>query len=449
MCGIVGVAFKRDYGFNKKQMDVFSQLLRVNELRGSDSTGVIYATKDKDFHILKEASPASWATHSIMSHELMKDALREGKVLIGHNRAATVGRITDDTAHPFVVENSFAMVHNGTLYGHKGLKDTEVDSEALAHHLQPLLEADNPLAEGFEDEMGKINGAYAIAAYSQKQHKVYLTRNSQRPLDIIETPDAWYWASEGMMLMWILSRNNEASKDMKMHRVKENTLITFDLNKNVMVEEEYVPKKATPQVTRTPVSTGATGKTPTKVVETRGRLSKNEVKRLRRRFLNTRHTFWADDYIETFFPKTVTDGETCLTLMGKLESDEFPSGLDSCHAYIDAEALFGKDWRLKDVFDGPYHGVISEVRYEKSNGTCVFILGEAKPFKKSSVVDTANKIIEDSRSKWTALPAPSVFYTEHPDNMSEEMWKKATLTHVWNFKTGTWTLKNEKAPTVH
>jgi len=426
---------------------VFSQLLRVNELRGADSTGVIYTTKDKDFHILKEASPASWATHNIMNHGLMKDALREGKVLIGHNRSATVGRVTDETSHPFVIDNTFAMVHNGTLYGHKSMKDTEVDSEALAHHLQPLLEADNPLAEGFEEEMGKINGAYAIAAYSQKQHKVYLTRNSQRPLDIIETPDAWYWASEGMMLMWILSRNNEASKDMKMHRVKENCLITFDLNKNTMLEEEYVPKKATPLITPTPVHIGAMGKTPTN--SGTNRLSKNEVKRLRRRFLGTRHTFWAVDYIETYYPKTISSGETILTLIGRLEEDVFPIGLDNCHATIDAAALFGDSWSIKGVLDVPYHGVIREVRFERDSGSCVFILDDVRAFTKSNVKDAANKVIEDTRNKWTALPAPSAFYTEHPDNMSEEMWKKATETHRWHNATGTWVLKHEKTPTVH
>jgi len=407
MCGIVGVAYKNNYGFHKKHVDIFTQLLRVNELRGADSTGIIYVTKDKDFSILKEAQPASWAHYNIMGHDLMKAAIREGKVLIGHNRSATVGKVTDEAAHPFVVDNTFAMVHNGTLYGHKTLKDTDVDSEALAHHLQPFLEADEIADGAFEAELGKINGAYAIVSYSQKQHKVHLMRNSQRPLVLVETNDAYYWASEGLMLMWILSRNGEGTKDIKQTiTLKEDHLYTINLNNMQMTEEEYVPKKAIP-VRATPARTqsgtkpamGGTTVTPS----CNPTVSKQEVKRLRRRFLGTRHTFWPDDYIESNFPKTIADGETLLTLYGTLDSDAFPTGMDFCLAEIDAEYLYGKDWTVAKTLDGFYQGVIREVKFDKEFGRVQFVMGDAKPLKKStSIAEASDKVINDTRSKWNA-----------------------------------------------
>jgi len=334
--------------------------------------------------------------------------ISEGKVLIGHNRAATVGKVTDESAHPFVVDNTFAMVHNGTLYGHKSLKDTDVDSEALAHHLQPFLEADQINEKEFEEELGKINGAYAIAAYSQKQHKVHLMRNAQRPLVLVETTDAFYWASEGLMLMWILSRNNEASKDIKQTiHLKSDFLYTIDLTSMALTEEEYVPKKATPvRATPVPTQNGAMKTGVKAVTPSEKPISKQEVKRLRRKFVGTRHTFWPDDYIETNFPKTIADGETLLTLYGTLDSDAFPSGMDFCTADIDVEYFFGKDWTIAKALEGFYHGVIREVKFDRTDSRVTFVLGDVKPLAKSSnVTNAANKLIEDTRSKWTAAPA--------------------------------------------
>lgn len=391
-------------------MDIFQQLLRVNELRGADSTGVIYVETDKSFSILKEATPAAWAHMSIFGHDIMKTVIQRGKALIGHNRAATVGKVSDETAHPFVVDNTFAMVHNGTLYGHKTLKDTAVDSEALAHHLQPFLEADEINDKEFEAELGKVSGAYAISAYSQKQHKVFLMRNSQRPLTLVETSDAFYWASEGMMLLWILSRNSVNHNDIKRQVIlKEDVLYTIDLDKGTMMEEEYVPKKAMAVTKTTPVVIGTP---PTKTTPTDGGVTKAEVKRLRRRFLGTRHTFYADDYIETNFPKTIADGETLLTVMGRLDGTCFPVDMDNCLATLDAQELFGNDWKIGEVLEQYYHGLITEVRFDKDSRTAHFVLSDVKPIRKSTaskdVAAKASNVIQVTQGKWNAQTPPTV-----------------------------------------
>ena len=126
------MVLKHNTGLIKQTEDVFDQLLYANALRGEDSTGVIAVEKDSSFHIAKDASPSFWFGPAFKESDISKKMWNNAKAMIGHNRKKTIGKIEDATAHPFVVDDEFAMVHNGTLFGHAQLAKTEVDSEALA-----------------------------------------------------------------------------------------------------------------------------------------------------------------------------------------------------------------------------------------------------------------------------------------------------------------------------
>ena len=305
MCGIVGMVCKSQYGFSKKQEDAFWHLLKADEVRGEDSTGVIYVESDGGFGIMKEAQAATWAYYSLYTDDMVKASQQRGKVYIGHNRKATVGKVNEANAHPFVVDDTFAMVHNGSLYGHKKLKNTEVDSEALAHHLKPLLTG-TVSDEELNEEMGKIDGAFAIASYDQGNNCVYLLRNKERPLSLCMLPDGWAWASEGLMLAWILSRNGYDLSKCEVIDVPVDTIITLNLDKNTISKREYQPKKATAKATTGtntkpwPMVTTTTGKQAPRFRQDGG-VSKNQFKQLRKKFIGTRHSFWADDFIEKGF----------------------------------------------------------------------------------------------------------------------------------------------------
>lgn len=327
MCGIVGVVTKHTNGFSKKQEDAFYQMLFADTLRGDDSTGMILVEKDSSFGIMKEAAGAPYVIDSMRNSRMGKDMIFQGKALIGHNRAATRGAVVAENAHPFVVDNVFALVHNGTLYGHKELSDTTVDSEALAIHLKDVLGSHDKAK--LEEELGKVYGAYAIAAFHQEANKVFLTRNKERPLAIVETDDGWFWASEHGLLAWILSRNGYDFSKMKAEFIKEDVLYTFDLDKNTLVKEEYVPKKAVvlPTVTKSigPVMVGPTATTGRATAATsKVGLSKNEFKRYKKRLLYTTTTFYADDYVEKNFPATLEKGETEVLLFGESDDARFP-----------------------------------------------------------------------------------------------------------------------------
>lgn len=321
MCGVVGVISKYTTGMLKQHEDSFSQLLYVNALRGDDSTGVIGVEKDGSFHIAKEACEAAWFQQAYRGTPMAKAMFSRGQAMIGHNRKKTMGKIEDKSAHPFVINDEFAMVHNGTLYNHRALKNTDVDSEALAHVFHEAFATDD-YQEKFAETLGKVSGAYAVAMYDQRHEKVRLFRNKERPLAYVSTDNGWYFASEAPMLFWIMLRNGYDPQKFKIEVVPEFTLLSFDLVKKEMTEEKIEPKKPSP-----PVTTGSTGgkATTTKTIrntktKNEGGMSKNAYKRFRRRLLGTRLEWWVDDYVESNFPKTEGDGETSFRLMGEAES---------------------------------------------------------------------------------------------------------------------------------
>ena len=318
MCGIVGMVVKGNTGLQRQHEDTFYQLLFADTLRGNDSTGVVGVEKDTTFHIAKEAISAEWFINQFDAHKIAKDMWRDGKAYIGHNRKSTIGKTTDENAHPFVVNDEFAMVHNGTLFNHRELANTTVDSEALAIHLHKAFEADE-YREPVEEALGKVYGAYAVAMYDQRKNAVRVLRNKERPMCYVETANAWYFASEGAMLFWILTRNGYAAKDVTIKNLNEHTLLTFDLDKNTATEEVLVPKKIIAPTKITPTLEKKYTGDISKATYDEG-LSKNSYKKFRKNLIGKKLEWWCDDFVEANYPKTFEDGETAALLMGVCDS---------------------------------------------------------------------------------------------------------------------------------
>lgn len=340
-------------------------------MRGDDSTGVIAVENDTSFHIMKEATEAAWFVPQMQYGTLGKGLWNTAKALIGHNRKGTVGKVEDATAHPFVVDETFAMVHNGTLTGHTTLSKTTVDSEALAIVLAKAFEEED-YKEALEELLPRVYGAYAVSLYDQRHNVVRLLRNKERPLAYVETSNAWYFASEGLMLHWVLSRNGYGTEDLKTLKVvPEDTVVTFDLDMNTCVEEKITVKKYTPH---TPMVVGGATHTKsyTKVTPIEG-LSKNEFKRLRKQLVGTRVEWWADDYVEANFPLTYEQGEVVFNLMGT--SDEvFDAHV--IHAMVDVNDLKMAPSALCDRL---WVGKIESMVYNTKTKTMAIYVANANP----------------------------------------------------------------------
>ena len=366
MCGLVGVVVKATNGFTRATEDSFYQMLYTGALRGDDSTGVVFVENDSSFGIMKEAYASAYLTTELRTSVKGKSMFARGKAMLGHNRKATVGAVEDSTAHPFVVDNNFALIHNGTLRNHKDLADTVVDSEALAVHLSKVL-IDTPVTEDLNIAFGKVNGAYAVAAFNQEANKLFLTRNAERPLSYIDTPEGFFFASEMGMLLWICSRNLTSLGNAEAKHLKANELLIYDLATNKVTLMEYVPKKAIP-ITATTVVIG-TRQTKIGGATTDKSVSKSQFKYLRNHWIGQPLEFYADDYVEADFPNTIGKGSHEVNLMG--ESDAFTCS----HMIIGSFDLHELTPGNTSFMDCLYRGVVSDMSYNKTTGSITFILG--------------------------------------------------------------------------
>lgn len=201
MCGLVAMISKNKNGFSTHNLDAFSTMLFVDQLRGPDSTGVFLVNNLGNVEIAKSAQNATDYLGEAAWKSLRMDAIRNGWAMVGHNRKATRGEINDKNAHPFWVDDKLVLVHNGSYFGdHKHHKDTEVDSEAIAH----------ALAEGGDDvekTLQSINAAYALIWYDVESKTLRVIRNNQRPLFWMETADAYYFCSETDFLNFAAARH--------------------------------------------------------------------------------------------------------------------------------------------------------------------------------------------------------------------------------------------------
>jgi hypothetical protein len=354
-------------------------LLYVDAVRGYDSTGVIAVKKDGGFGIMKEAEEAALFIPAFKATKLFTDMFSQGKALIGHNRKKTIGEIKDETAHPFVVDDTFALVHNGTLSGHKLLAEKDTDSEALAHVIKEVFDKDTWKVD-LEEVLGRVYGAYALVMFDQKKEHVMFLRNKERPLWLCETGDTLFFASEPMMASWILVRNGYEYKDIKVTMVEEHELGIYDLVKNTLTWEKLVPKKSTPSLATPPATGTGGGPRLGGAMGTGGkRLSKKALKFFRKKWLKERVSFWADDYVEKEFPFTIdNDGATEIYLFARADEIVFDHSIS-----VEVDI---KEWGFStsdEIFEQRYTAIIDEIEYKEETESIFLHVSGVKPVVKS------------------------------------------------------------------
>ncbi len=163
MCGIIAIM-----GRSPAAPRMVESLRRL-EYRGYDSAGVAVLHGGG---IERRRAPGKLKN----LEALLAEHPLAGDVGVGHTRWATHGGPTEANAHPHVV-GRVALVHNGIIENFAELKaeleaqgrifSSQTDTEVVAQLIDAEVESGRSAHEAFKAALGRLRGAYALAALVQ------------------------------------------------------------------------------------------------------------------------------------------------------------------------------------------------------------------------------------------------------------------------------------------
>ena len=261
MCGHVGCLGN----INEAEKKMFRDMLIFDQVRGFDSTGVVivpYAT-NLEPKIVKDLGAAQNLWEYDVHNNFSTRGIVTGGVncLIGHNRAATLGAINVDNAHPFNFGDVYGA-HNGSLRWWdelEGADQFDVDSKAIYNDIS---------VNGVDHTWKSFWGAAALVWYNSTERKVYMIRNDERPLYVTtnKAENAMFWASEPWMFTVAAQRHKVELAKKKdgttnYRQIETDTLYTFKVSISdfVFEGERKLEKKPLPSQTKNGSGTGFLG----------------------------------------------------------------------------------------------------------------------------------------------------------------------------------------------
>ena len=199
MCGIVGAVARRNV------VPVLVEGLRRLEYRGYDSCGVA---------VLKDGVPQRARSVSRVADldEQLAQTHLSGETGIAHTRWATHGAPITDNAHPIFSRDEVALVHNGIIENHEGLRDelrglgyafvSQTDTEVIAHLVHYLLSngAAGDLFHAVRLATRRLKGAYAIAVFRKQEPHCVVGARAGSPLVVGVGEGENFLASDALAL---------------------------------------------------------------------------------------------------------------------------------------------------------------------------------------------------------------------------------------------------------
>lgn len=260
MCGLFG-------GYSSVllpvERDVIQNLMMLNYARGEDSCGIVDFSPDATSKIGKDTS--NWrfwkSTDSPLDfartkwHKAEKDRWSKAppRLIAGHARAATKGKVCQNNSHPFYHKPVIGM-HNGTIYGpFKHYLDHETDSEALIRNI-----AEMGVKGAIDDLASSHSAAYALVWVDYAKTTLNFLRNDKRPLHFAREKggSTLFWSSEALQLELALSWVKDGEK-FEIMELPINKHYSFDVSRSTFSEPETEEIK--PTVKSYPVSYSGAG----------------------------------------------------------------------------------------------------------------------------------------------------------------------------------------------
>ncbi len=235
MCGIAGF----NGGENKTpNMDAMKILGILNEERGKDSAGIVINNS-----ILKKGHKTTF--RELVSGFKFNPKEIKGNVMI-HTRAATVGALTDDNAHPYIYEQegkpSMIFMHNGTIRNIESL--VALYKTDVTGYLTDSRKLGQILYDGHFEVLTKYSGAASIAFYYlDKPNEIFLWNGAAEDYNgFLQNERGLYYSNPSPGVMYFSSQEDHLGDALnqpgKVEMVPQNTLCKF-VNGKLVEQKPY------------------------------------------------------------------------------------------------------------------------------------------------------------------------------------------------------------------
>ena len=182
MCGIVGAVAQRDV-----QAILLEGLKRL-EYRGYDSAGLAVVSAPSEMVRLRSVGKVQALVDKAAATQL------PGGTGIAHTRWATHGGVTETNAHPHVVSDRLAIVHNGIIENYQELRSelkgkgyefvSDTDTEVLAALINDKRKQTDSLLSAVQLAIREVRGAYGTVIMDSQDPERLVVARSGSPLVI-------------------------------------------------------------------------------------------------------------------------------------------------------------------------------------------------------------------------------------------------------------------------
>ncbi len=242
MCGIFGLAIKKDSPIKLKSHKITKDLFVFSESRGKEASGFAYLNEN-NINYFK----APYSAKLLIKNQIFKSHIsnlsqeRNDFIAIGHSRLVTNGYEQNNLNNQPIIKKDTCLVHNGIVTNHKKLwkniihskKESDLDSEVIPSILNEILHENISLKSSYKRLFKSIYGMSSIAVIHKNYNNLILATNNGSLYYVSDKKnESFLFASESLILKKLIKKQSLEfffdSKDIV--QLKPNTILNLNLS---------------------------------------------------------------------------------------------------------------------------------------------------------------------------------------------------------------------------
>lgn len=234
MCGIIAAATTE-----REVLPILIDGLKRLEYRGYDSAGVATLNGGKILRVRNEGKVCELEQKLLLGNT-------PGKIGIAHTRWATHGKPSEDNAHPHIVGDRLAVVHNGIIENYKELikefnlnakeLSSETDTEVIAHVIHKYLLGGLSLLQSIQKAVKTFKGAFSFCILDLLNPETIIAARLGSPLVVGIGVREHFLASDPLALQK-LSQDFVYLEEGDVVSITKDKLDIFDLNDKTVTRQ--------------------------------------------------------------------------------------------------------------------------------------------------------------------------------------------------------------------